>query len=167
MYDFDTTPAFWLVLVTIVSILSPTPRRACTYALLLLYAMLISYYVSYYGSYGFVPVRLVLLWSGFSLLLSLYGWMIWHVRKVSALAAFPIAYLLQSGYSFIPDLWNAEARAIRLTYLGLDWHAFFTFTAAIFLFLWLSRLTKRPLLLLCLTVICFFLIRHIPIPYPT
>lgn len=47
MYDFDTTPAFWLVLVTIVSILSPTPRRACTYALLLLYAMLISYYVSY------------------------------------------------------------------------------------------------------------------------
>lgn len=165
MYDFETTPAFWLVLVTVLSILSATPRRALNHSLVLLYAMLISYYVSYYVSYGFVPARLVLLWAGFSLLLSIYGWMIWHVRKVSALGALPIALLLQSGQYFIPDLWNAEARAIRLTYLGLDWHAFFTLVAAVGLFIWFSRLTKRPSSLLFMSIACYFLIRYIPISY--
>lgn len=165
IYDFDTTPAFWLVLVTFISVMSATPRRAAYHSSLLLYSMLFSYYISYFFSYGFVPARLVLLWGAVSFLLSVYGWVIWHVRITSALGALPIAFLLQSGQYFIPDLWNAEARAIRLTYLGLDWHAFFTLVAAIGLFIWLSRLTKRPFYLLLMTTACYFLIRYIPISY--
>lgn len=166
--QFDTTIEFWLLLITILAVYSSTKWMAALHSTLFLLAMVFSYYITYYLTLGFIPMRLFQGWILFALLSSIYGFVLWHAKKKGSLAAFvgaiPIAILLQRGYYFIPDLlFRQPPEGILLPYWGIDILRGFNFLGSLLLFFIFFKATKSPKLLLLFTLIFFFLFKWIGI----
>lgn len=166
--QFDTTIDFWLLLVTILAVYSTTKWMAALHSTLFLLAMVFSYYITYYLTLGFIPMRLFQGWILFALLSSFYGFVLWHAKRKGPLAAFvgaiPIAILLQRGYHFIPDLlFRQPPEGILLPYWGIDILSGFAFLGSLLLLFIFFKTTKRPKLLLLFILIVFILFRWLGI----
>lgn len=166
--QFDTTIDFWLLLVTILAVYSTTKWMAALHSTLFLLAMVFSYYITYYLTLGFIPMRLFQGWILFALLSSMYGFVLWHARQKGPLAALvgaiPISILLQRGYYFIPDLlFRQPPDDVLLPYGGVDIWSGFNFLVSLLLFFIFFKTTGSPKLLLLFTLVFFFLFRWIGI----
>lgn len=168
--DFDTTIEFWLLLITILAVYSSTKWMAALHSTLFLLAMVFTYYITYYLTLGFIPLRLFQGWILFALISSIYGFVLWHAKKKGPFAAFvgaiPIAILLQRGYLFIPDLFFRQPYDdFPMPYWGIDIWNGFDFLGSLLLFLIFFKTTKNPKLLLLFTLVFFFFFRWIGIFY--
>lgn len=168
--QFDTTIEFWILLITILAVYSSTKWMAALHSTLFLLAMVVSYYITYYLTLGFIPMRLFQGWILFTLLSSMYGFVLWHAKKKGSLAAFvgaiPIAILLQRGYYFIPDLlFRQPPEGILLPYWGIDILRGFNFMGSLLLFFIFFKTTKSPKLLVLFTLIFFIFFKEIGIFY--
>lgn len=165
---FDTSVEFWLVLITLVSVFSRTKWTAAIHSSIFLFAMVISYYLTYYITLGFIPTWLFLGWLLFALLASIYGFVIWHAKNNGVFAAFagaiPIAILLVHGYYFIPDLFFCEPiNDLPQPYFGIDVLSGFNFFSAILLFLLFLKTSKSPIALIAFILLLFFLFKQVSI----
>lgn len=166
--QFDTTIEFWLLLITILAVYSSTKWVAALHSTLFLLSMVFSYYITYYLTLGFIPMRLFQGWILFALLSSIYGFVLWHAKRKGPLAAvvgaIPIAILLQRGYHFIPDLlFRQPPEGILLPYWGIDILSGFAFLGSLLLLFIFFKTTKRPKLLLLFILIVFILFRWLGI----
>src|SRR5690606_16487903 len=144
---------FWLLLVTILAVYSTTKWMAALHSTLFLLAMVFSYYITYYLTLGFIPMRLFQGWILFALLSSFYGFVLWHARRERAFAAFveaiPTPIPLQRGHHFTPDLlFRQPPEGILLPYWGIDILSGFAFLGSLLLLFIFFKTTKRPKLLL-------------------
>lgn len=94
----------WVLIATVLSAWSRSPRAAALQVLVFFAAMLTVYYLYSMALFGFFPKYYFLAWGGIALLSPIAGHIAWYARGTGWLAALCacllIALLFVEGYSF-------------------------------------------------------------------
>lgn len=102
--DITTRPGIWILLVTLVSAFSPTPRSAALHTLAFLFGMLLAYYAYTTWLFGYFPAQVATAWGVFALLSPAAGYGLWFARSrgwpAMLAGAIPAGFLLSQGYPF-------------------------------------------------------------------
>lgn len=102
--DITTRPGIWVLLVTLVSAYSRTPKAAALHTFVFLFGMLLAYYAYTTWLFGFFPARVATAWGVFALLSPAAGYGLWFARgrgwPAVLAGAIPAGFLLSQGYPF-------------------------------------------------------------------
>lgn len=113
----------WVVLATIISAWSKSPKIAAIRVFSLFIGMLLAYYIYSQILFGFFPTYYFLRWGGIAVFSPLFAYIMWFSRGEGWFAAFcaalPIGLLFEQGYPFFYVL-SAGLSFYTLVVLGLD-----------------------------------------------
>lgn len=113
----------WVVLATIISAWSKSPKIAAIKVFTLFIGMLLAYYIYSQVLFGFFPTYYFLRWGGIAVFSPLLAYIMWFSRGKGWFAAFcaalPIGLLFEQGYPFF-YVFSVELRFDTLVELGID-----------------------------------------------
>jgi hypothetical protein len=154
--DIGTYLGLWILVVTILAVLSPSPSVATVRVLTFLLAMISTYYIYSLMLFGFFSKSYFLIWSFIALCSPIFSIMVWYSRGKGWIAAFnaafPIGMLLIEGFSFVYVL---PLHIIQFV---------FDLIAAILLLVILPTNQSQRIRILSLSFVIFILIRLIRLP---
>lgn len=102
--DITTSIGMWVILATLISVSSRSPKYAAIKVLAFFVGMLLSYYIYSQVLFGFFPTYYFLRWCAIALVSPIGAYIVWFSRGEgwgpAFCASLPIGFLLTQGYSF-------------------------------------------------------------------
>ncbi len=102
--DITTSIGMWVILATLISVSSRSPKYAAIKVLAFFVGMLLSYYIYSQVLFGFFPTYYFLRWCAIGLVSPIGAYIVWFSRREgwgpAICVSLPIGFLLTQGYSF-------------------------------------------------------------------